>query len=218
MSHDHNTPNQPDASSTPPASQPSVPLPHRMEHDSPPLQPSSWLNPTVRSMSEEEVPDDQRTDEEEVVVTEDEAPPEAYPRRRRRLPYGRAYVKQPGDAAAQPERGTRQRMPSTDGQTRIKILDTWMRSKLPAGDFAPLVNVSKHTLYLWKQRFEAEGPAGLLDKPRGAPDREPPAGHHQAGDPDDEGSCTPIGAWIGSRTCCCAPGAAGLPRPPSPRC
>ncbi len=44
-------------------------------------------------------------------------------------------------------------MPSTDGQTRLKILDTWMRSGLPAGDFAPLVNVSKHTLYVWKQRF-----------------------------------------------------------------
>ncbi len=39
----------------------------------------------------------------------------------------------------------------------------------PAGDFAPLVNVSKHTLYVWKQRFEAEGPAGLLERPRGAP-------------------------------------------------
>ena len=62
------------------------------------------------------------------MVTEDEAPPEAYPRRRRRLPYGRAYVKQPGAAPAEPQRGGRQRMPSTDGQTRLKILDTWMRS------------------------------------------------------------------------------------------
>jgi hypothetical protein len=29
----------------------------------------------------------------------------------------------------------------------------------PAGDFAPLVGLSKHTLYAWKQRFEAEVPA-----------------------------------------------------------
>ena len=52
----------------------------------------------------------------------------------------------------------------------IKILDTWMRSKLPAGDFAPLVNVSKHTLYLWKQRFEAEALPGSWTN-RAAPRR-----------------------------------------------
>jgi transposase len=28
---------------------------------------------------------------------------------------------------------------------------------------------SKHTLYAWKHKFEAEGPAGLEDKPRGGP-------------------------------------------------
>ncbi len=169
MSHDHITPNQPIASPTPPAPQPMAPAPQRPVYDSPPLQPSTWLDADGRVMSEEEPHDDQPTDEEDVVVTEDEAPPEAYPRRRRRLPYGRAYVKQPGAAPAEPQRGGRQRMPSTDGQTRLKILDTWMRSGLPAGDFAPLVNVSKHTLYVWKQRFEAEGPAGLLERPRGAP-------------------------------------------------
>jgi transposase InsO family protein len=49
------------------------------------------------------------------------------------------------------------------------LLDTWRRSGLPAADFAPLVGVSKHTLYDWKRRFEADGPAGLMDKPRGAP-------------------------------------------------
>ena len=36
---------------------------------------------------------------------------------------------------------------------RLLILDTWQRSGLPAGDFAPLVGLSKHTLYLWKKRF-----------------------------------------------------------------
>src|SRR5262249_55402568 len=40
---------------------------------------------------------------------------------------------------------------------------------LPAGDFAALVGLSKHTLYAWKKKFDAEGPAGLLDRPRGAP-------------------------------------------------
>src|SRR6185312_4150052 len=52
-------------------------------------------------------------------------------------------------------------------EQRLLILDSWRRSGLPAGDFAPLVGVSKHTLYAWKKRFEAEGPAGLLDRVRG---------------------------------------------------
>jgi transposase InsO family protein len=55
-------------------------------------------------------------------------------------------------------------------QQRLLILDAWVRSGLPAGDFAPLVGVSKHTLYAWKKRFDEHGPAGLTDQPRGAPD------------------------------------------------
>ncbi|HVX63025.1 MAG TPA: IS481 family transposase [Pirellulales bacterium] len=51
---------------------------------------------------------------------------------------------------------------------RLLILDTWQRSGLPAGDFAPLVGLSKHTLYLWKKRFAQQGPAGLMEQPRGA--------------------------------------------------
>lgn len=54
-------------------------------------------------------------------------------------------------------------------EQRLLILDTWIRSGLPGGDFGELVNVSKHTLYTWKKRFEEEGPAGLMDKPRGGP-------------------------------------------------
>jgi len=50
---------------------------------------------------------------------------------------------------------------------RLLILDTWQRSGLPAGDFAPLVGLSKHTLYLWKKRFTRLGPAGLMEQPRG---------------------------------------------------
>jgi hypothetical protein len=55
------------------------------------------------------------------------------------------------------------------GEQRLLVLDAWRRSGLPAGDFGPLVGLSKHTLYDWKRRFEAEGPAGLADKPRGSP-------------------------------------------------
>lgn len=54
-------------------------------------------------------------------------------------------------------------------EQRLLLLDTWRRSGLPAGDFAALVGISKHTLYSWKQRFEADGPAGLMDQPRGGP-------------------------------------------------
>lgn len=50
---------------------------------------------------------------------------------------------------------------------RLLLLDTWKKSGLPAGDFAALVGLSKHTLYLWKKRFEEEGPGGLMDRPRG---------------------------------------------------
>ena len=54
-------------------------------------------------------------------------------------------------------------------QQRLLLLDLWQRSGLPAGDFAALVGVSKHTLYAWKKRFDSQGPAGLLDQPRGGP-------------------------------------------------
>lgn len=43
------------------------------------------------------------------------------------------------------------------------ILDSWMRSKLPANDFASIAGVSPHTLYGWRKRFEEQGPAGLAD-------------------------------------------------------
>jgi hypothetical protein len=54
-------------------------------------------------------------------------------------------------------------------EQRLLVLDAWRRSGLPAGDFAPLVGVSKHTLYAWKHKFDLEGPAGLLDHPRDHP-------------------------------------------------
>jgi transposase InsO family protein len=54
-------------------------------------------------------------------------------------------------------------------EQRLLLLDTWQRSGLPAADFAALVGVSKFTLFAWKKKFEQEGPAGLMDRPRGAP-------------------------------------------------
>ncbi len=54
-------------------------------------------------------------------------------------------------------------------QQRLLLLDAWRRSGLSAGDFAPLVGVSKHTLYAWHRKFQREGPAGLEDRPRGSP-------------------------------------------------
>src|SRR5262249_20765326 len=56
-----------------------------------------------------------------------------------------------------------------NARQRLLILDTWVRSKLPAREFADLFALSPHTLYAWKKRFEQEGPAGLEDSQRGAP-------------------------------------------------
>ena len=47
------------------------------------------------------------------------------------------------------------------GTQRLLILDTWLRSKLPATEFARIVGLSQHTLYAWKRRFEELGPSGL---------------------------------------------------------
>jgi transposase InsO family protein len=52
-------------------------------------------------------------------------------------------------------------------KARLMLLDTWMRSKLAATEFAALVGMSSHTLYEWKRRFEARGPQGLSDGRRG---------------------------------------------------
>ena len=74
----------------------------------------------------------------------------------------------------QAARQSRRRQPEVSkprftAEQRLLILDSWLRSKLPAGDFAPLVGLSLHTLRAWKQRFEELGPAGLDDKPLGRP-------------------------------------------------
>jgi transposase InsO family protein len=59
--------------------------------------------------------------------------------------------------------------PAITPQQRLLLLDTWQRSGLPAGDFADLVGINKTTLLAWQRRFDAEGPGGLMDKPKGVP-------------------------------------------------
>jgi transposase InsO family protein len=59
--------------------------------------------------------------------------------------------------------------PALTAEQRLLLLDTWQRSGLPAGDFAALVGISKHTLYGWKKKFDTQGPAGLMDQPKGGP-------------------------------------------------
>jgi transposase InsO family protein len=47
------------------------------------------------------------------------------------------------------------------------LLDSWLRSKLPATEFAQLVGVTPTTLYGWRKRFEELGPAALLGHRKG---------------------------------------------------
>jgi transposase len=47
------------------------------------------------------------------------------------------------------------------------LLDSWLRSKLPATEFAQLVGVTPTTLYAWRKRFEELGPAALLGHRKG---------------------------------------------------
>jgi len=58
--------------------------------------------------------------------------------------------------------------PSLSAEQKLLLLDTWRRSGLPAGDFAALVGLSKHTLYAWKKKFDTQGPAGLMPPARGS--------------------------------------------------
>jgi transposase len=107
-------------------------------------------------------------------------------------------------------------------EQRLLVLDSWRRSGLPAGDVALLVGISKHTRYAWKRKFEAGGPAALVDRPRGGPaGSRPPEATRRAilmfkeANPDwgceriaqRQGqwvACTAVGVWLAGR---CAAGA-----------
>ena len=165
MSHVHDLPS--DYSGPVPEPQrraPSEPL-----RQPPPRMPSAFLDPLTGEPGPLPVAAPAVADDDEVVVIDDgsEAPAYATGRRAPRLPYGQGYVKKSGAVKPPPVKV------ASDGngsaEQRLLILDTWMRSGLPAGDYAPLVGVSRHTLYAWKAKFEEEGPAGLMPRPRGGP-------------------------------------------------
>ena len=59
--------------------------------------------------------------------------------------------------------------PALTAPQRLLLLDACRRSELPISEFANLVGLSRHTLYAWKKKFEEQGPAGLLEQPRGGP-------------------------------------------------
>ena len=135
---------------TAPPEPPSGPVPGRLDRDRPaavPHDPGALSAPGRLTP-----PPDPEAEPAEPPDEAEEFPRLQSPRRGRRL-------------VAKPATPT----PPLTPQQRLLILDTWQRSGLPAGDFAPLVGVSKFTLYSWKQRFEADGPAGLMDQPRGGP-------------------------------------------------
>jgi transposase InsO family protein len=98
-------------------------------------------------------------DQAEPVDDTRAAAPRLTPRRRRGI------TPKTDSAAPATLRGTRRG--TFTPEQRVLLLDTWRRSGLPAGDFAPLVGVSKYTLHAWRKRFEEHGPAGLDDQPRG---------------------------------------------------
>jgi transposase-like protein len=58
---------------------------------------------------------------------------------------------------------------SLTAEQRLLLVDTWLRSGLTTAEFAALVGLSNHTLYNWKRKFQAEGLAGLVDRPPGGP-------------------------------------------------
>lgn len=54
-------------------------------------------------------------------------------------------------------------------EQKLLVLDVWAKSELDGTEFSSLVGVKTNTLYLWRRKFQTEGPEGLFGKPRGAP-------------------------------------------------
>src|SRR5262245_30712498 len=123
----------------------------------------SGTNPTPTAAGEARGTEESEWDEEPEAAAleapEDDRPPNLVARarggpRRRMQPYEARL----GTAPA-----------GLKGTQRLLILDTWLRSKLPATEFSRMVGLSQHTLYAWKRRFEELGPSGLDEGRRGAP-------------------------------------------------
>jgi hypothetical protein len=136
--------------------------PRRHQPAPPPPQPSAWLEP----VSEHEEVSDQPAPLDELIVVEDdgEAAEDAVD------PVTGATPAGIGHSRGTPRRTRKLVKPDEQPQTaelnaqqRLLVLDAWKRSGLPAGDFAPLVGLGKHTLYAWKARFEEDGPAARCD-------------------------------------------------------
>jgi transposase InsO family protein len=75
-------------------------------------------------------------------------------------------------SSSPPNPGPRKRRAGKTAAERLIILETWLRSRLSAGDFTRFVDVSPHQLYTWKRRFDRDGPAGLeparVGRPKGS--------------------------------------------------
>jgi transposase InsO family protein len=113
--------------------------------------------------------DDLPTEDEDTRTVDNDIPPSLRESEDENPP-----VRVPGLGAFHRHRGKRLVHPeekkakeTITPEQRLLLLDTWQRSGLPAGDFAPLVGVSPCTIHAWKKRFEDFGPAGLVDKAMG---------------------------------------------------
>src|SRR5579859_5740566 len=53
--------------------------------------------------------------------------------------------------------------PAITPEQRLLLLDTWRR-RLGGTEFAAMTGVARHTLYVWKKRFDEHGPGGLVDR------------------------------------------------------
>jgi hypothetical protein len=140
MSHVHDLPS--DYSGPVPEPQRRAPLGQNQQP--PPHLPSTWIETLTGEPGPLPAAPPAVDDDGDIVVIDDgtEAPAMSAGRPSPRLPYGQGYVKQPG--AAKPSSGKATRSSGNTAEQRLLILDTWMRSGLPAGDYAPLVGVSKH--------------------------------------------------------------------------
>jgi len=73
-----------------------------------------------------------------------------------------------GRTLSKPASGAESSPVKVSPEQKLMILDTWHRSGLPAGDFSAIVGINRYTLVGWKKKFEQYGPAGLMEKARGA--------------------------------------------------
>jgi transposase InsO family protein len=129
----------------------------------PPVSEAIFAPPVTGSQDDSGVLSDE-ADSAESDLAEEPFPEEPFEEARRPRLIGTGKAK--GRRLVKPEVSPQ---PPMTPEQRLLILDTWQRSGLPAGDFAPLVGISKHTLYFWKKKFDEQGPSGLMEPPRGGP-------------------------------------------------